>query len=252
MLTFSLQSGSNGNSIYVEAGGARLLFDAGLSGKLAMQRMEARGRDICRVDALIISHDHGDHVRCAGIFHRKFGLPIYMTEKSYKATRCDLGQINDLRHFEAGERLQFGDVIVHSIPTPHDAADGVAFIVEHDGQRLGIFTDLGHPFPDFVHYFPTVDACYLESNYDPVMLTTGPYPYELQERIRGDAGHLSNHEAADLLRTVGSRLRWAAIAQLSKRNNVPDLAIRARRQYVGESLPLFLAPRYEAGPVMVL
>ena len=250
MLTFSLNSGSNGNAIYVEAGNVRLLFDAGISGKQAAGRMRVHGRDIRDAHAIIISHDHADHVRCCGIYQRKFGLPIYMTRSTHHATYCNLGPLNDVRYFKAGERLCFDGVTVHTIPTPHDAADGVAFIVEHDGKRLGIMTDLGHPFPELVRRLPALDACYLESNYDPHMLEAGPYPLPLKQRIRGGAGHLSNVQAAELIHTAGKRLKWAAIAHLSEENNEPDLALATHRKHVGRTFPLFLASRYEVSEVM--
>ena len=197
MITFSLQSGSNGNSIYVEADGVRLLFDAGISGKQARGRMAVHGRDIRAVDALLISHDHNDHTRCAGVYQRLFGLPIYATEPTFHAVNGQFGQVRDVRHFVAGQRLRFGDVTVHTFPTPHDATDGVAFVVEHAGKRLGIMTDLGHPFEALRDMLADVDAAYLESNFDPVMLEEGPYPPHLKQRIRGAGGHLSNEEAAE-------------------------------------------------------
>lgn len=245
MLTFSLQSGSNGNAIYVEAGEVRLLFDAGISGKLAEGRMRVQGREIRDVTALIISHDHADHMRCAGIYQRKFGLPIYMTERTRRAYRDDLGPLKDVRHFQAGQSLQFKDVIVYTIPTPHDAADGTAFIVEHEGRRLGVLTDLGHPFDELCRLVPTLDAAYIESNYDPEMLANGPYPPHLQERIRGDGGHLSNREAAALVQEAAGRLQWVVLSHLSEHNNRPELALEAHRRLVGRHFPLHVAPRYD-------
>jgi phosphoribosyl 1,2-cyclic phosphodiesterase len=250
MIAISLQSGSNGNCIYVEAGGARLLFDAGISGKLAEGRLRVHGRAIRDVDALIISHDHSDHVRCAGIFQRKFGLPIYMTRRTQRALRCDLGPVRDVRPFTAGEPLRFDGVTVHTVPTPHDAADGVAFVVEHEGKRLGILTDLGHPFPVLREIVATVDAAFLESNYDPEMLRCGSYPLVLQERIRGDGGHLSNDESAELASAVARRLQWLALSHLSHENNEPDLALDVHRRRVGRLLPLRLASRYDVSEEM--
>lgn len=250
MITFSLQSGSNGNSIYVEAGDVRLLFDAGISGRLAEGRMRARGREIRDVDALIISHDHIDHIRSAGIYQRKFGLPIYATKKTLNRTRCDLGVLRDVRHFRSGDVLSFNRVTVHTIPTPHDAADGVAFVVEHDGKRLGILTDLGHPFAVLRDVLSALDAAYLESNYDPDMLANGPYPLHLQERIRGLHGHISNHEAADLAREHGRGMHWIALAHLSDENNCPDLALETHRRQVGKTFPLRLASRYDVSEIL--
>ena len=251
MITFSLQSGSNGNSIYVEADGVGLLFDAGISGKQAQRRMHQHGRDIHRVRAVLISHDHADHIRCAGIYHRKFGLPIVVTRKTLAASRCELGPMSNVEHFRAGEVLDFGPLRVHTLGTPHDAADGVAFVVEAEGRRLGIFTDLGHPFPALADWLCRVDAAYLESNYDPQMLEGGSYPPFLKSRIRGPHGHLSNAESAELVaRRNGRSPEWLALAHLSEENNTPDLALATHREIHGTRVPLHIASRY--GPSELL
>ncbi len=253
MITFSLQSGSNGNAIYVEANGTRLLFDAGISGASAQQRMGVYGRSIRDVQALIISHEHRDHVRCAGIYQRKFGLPIYVTRRTLAATWCRLGRLGDVRYFRSGDVLRFGSVVVHTLPTAHDAADGVAFVVECEGKRLGILTDLGHPFSGLQSILESVDAAFLECNYDSQMLETGPYPPQLKARIRGERGHLSNGESATLLRGCGrNRPRWIAVAHLSRENNRPELAIGAQHQAIGAHFPVHHASRYECSPLLKL
>lgn len=250
MITFSLQSGSSGNSIYVEANGVRLLFDAGISGQAADQRMAARERDIRDVDALILSHDHGDHVRSAGIFQRMFGLPIYVTRRTHQAIRCNLGRLHDVRHFRSDETLQFGDVCVYTHRTPHDAADGVVFVIEAEGRRLGILTDLGHVFDGLKPIVESLDAVYLEANYDPQMLEHSAYPLALKERISGGAGHISNEQAAELLKACGRRIPgWIAVSHLSEHNNEPELATEAQHRIVGKSYPVFHASRYEVSEV---
>lgn len=251
MITFSLQSGSNGNSIYVEADGVRLLFDAGISGATAERRMAVHARDIRDVDALIISHNHTDHVRCAGVYQRKFGLPICMTRRTRAATWCDLGKLTDVRYFTSGDTLEFSDVSVRTIRTAHDAADGVAFVVQCAGKRLGILTDLGHPFLGLQDILEGVDAAYLESNYDPDLLEAGDYPPQLKARIRGERGHLSNDEAAQLIGACGRRRpRWVAVAHLSQDNNRPELAITAQHAAVGEHYPVYHAPRHECSVLL--
>jgi len=249
MLTCALQSGSNGNSIYVETPDARLLFDAGISARIARQRLAQHGRDVRRVDAVIISHDHADHIRCAGVLHRKFRLPLYVTGKTLKAAQAwrDLGRLEDVRRFTSGQTLDFGAVQVQTIRTPHDGADGVAFVVAAEGKRLGILTDLGHVFRGLGRIVSTLDAAFMESNYDPEMLEWGPYPWPLKERIRGPHGHLSNEEAAELLRDyAGGGLRWACLAHLSEQNNKPAVALKTHHQMLPASLPLHVAGRYEA------
>jgi len=251
VLTFSLQSGSNGNSIYVEADGARLLFDAGISGTQAALRMAAHGREIRDCQALILSHEHSDHTSCAGIFHRKFGLPVYCTKATYRARQRQLGTVNDVRHFDPGQTLAFGKVRVHTVPTPHDARDTVCFVIEHGHKRLGIFTDLGHPTPAIRSALAEVDAAYLESNYEPDMLWSGSYPEDLKRRIAGAGGHLSNEEAAKLAReTVKPKFKWIAVAHLSQENNEPALAMDAQRTWVGRSLAVHLASRSAVGEIL--
>ena len=253
MLTFSLQSGSNGNCIYVEAGGARLLFDAGLSGLATANRMAQHGREIRDVQGVIISHDHIDHIQCAGILQRKFGIPIYVTRRTLAATYCKLGRLSDVRYFESGDTLEFGRARVHTIRTPHDAADGVAFVVECEGKKLGILTDLGHPFPGLQTLFEQLDAAYLECNYDPEMLESGSYPELLKARIRGHGGHLSNDEAARLLKScTKKRPKWIAVAHLSAENNRPQLALEAQYTAVSRDYPVYHASRYDCSPILTV
>jgi len=244
MLTFSLQSGSNGNSIYVEADGVRLLFDAGISGRQAKLRMAEHERDIRDVDALLLTHDHSDHASCAGIYQRLFDIPIIATEGTLRVSRRQLGKVRDVRSFQAGAVLEFGPVVVHTAATPHDAVDGVTYVVECGGKRLGIFTDLGHPNDALAAQLESVDAAYLESNYDPVMLEEGPYPPALKDRIRGAGGHLSNEEAADLLQLCDGRHQWIVLAHLSEHNNHPSAALKTHRALLGEQRQLHVAGRY--------
>ncbi len=244
MVTFSVQSGSNGNCIYVETDDARLLFDAGVSGRQLQQRMAEHGRSPHDVDALLISHEHSDHIRCAGVFHRKFDLPVYVTRPTHYAMQSNLGKIDDVRHYFAGDTLEFGATKVHTFSTPHDAVDGVVFIVEHDGKRLAILTDLGYAFEKLGDLLESVDAAYLESNYDVDMLELGQYPAFLKARISGKGGHLSNCEAADVLRRVATkRHQWIALSHLSGQNNTPDIALETHRHTVGKSFPLDVSSR---------
>jgi len=254
MRIISLQSGSNGNCIYLETAGVRLLFDAGISRLRAQERLALHGRNILGIDALLISHDHSDHVRSLGVFQRKFGLPAYVTPKTLKAAavRHPLGPLGEIRHFQAGAVLRFGRVRIETIPTPHDSADGVAFVVEDGRSRLGILTDLGHVFGDLEGVVGSLDAAVLESNYDPQMLARGSYPPFLKRRIRGPGGHLSNHEAAELVLATGKRLKWLCLAHLSEENNHPRLALRTHREVLGNRLPLHVASRYEATEVLEL
>ncbi len=279
MLTIPLQSGSNGNCIYVEAGTVetgmvRLLFDAGISGIRAKERLARFGRRIEDVDAVVISHDHSDHTSTMGVFHRKFGLPIWVTRHTFEAAgrRRALGNIEAVHHFQAGATLRFaarphnrpagrnitggsgGEVLVETIPTPHDGVDGVGFVVQHEGSRLGILTDLGHRFDGLDAVVASLDAVLLESNYDPEMLDRGPYPEFLKARIRGSGGHISNRVAAELLRDAGGRMRWACLAHLSEDNNSPRVAVQTHAKILdnagGRRITLLVASRYDATGVL--
>ncbi len=253
MKTIVLQSGSNGNCFFVEARGVQLLFDAGITGKQAQRRLAARGQNIFATDALIISHNHADHVMYAGIYCRKFSLPVHMTSKTYSAanTKFNLGCIDHLSRFRSGSALEFGDITVETIRTPHDAADSVAFIVDDGRHRLGILTDLGHVFDGLQDQIHSLDAVILESNYDSAMLEKGPYPETLKRRIRGTGGHLSNTESAQLLKAAASqRLKWTCLAHLSEENNSPTVACHAHRSVYGDRIPIHVASRQRATDIL--
>lgn len=255
MQVISLQSGSNGNCIYVEAGGRKLLFDAGISGSCAAERLAAHGRDIRAVDALIISHNHSDHISSAGVFQRKFGIPLYVTPRCLSAAqmRCSLGKLKDVHHFRSGSSIRIGSVSIHTIPTPHDGEDGVVFVIDDDRHRLGILTDLGHVFQDLGRTIATLDAVLLESNYDTAMLANGPYPRYLKARIKGPGGHISNLEAAELLAaSAGTRLQWACLSHLSGENNSPELALRTHREVLGKTITLRVASRHAVSEIFTI
>ncbi len=251
MFCVSLQSGSNGNCIFVEAGGVRLVFDAGIGARRAEGRLAALGGTLRGADALILSHNHTDHVRSAGAFHRLFGVPLFMSQGTHRGVRARLGRTEPVGCFRPGQTLRFGEVAVRTVPTPHDGVEGAAFVVEHDGRRLGILTDLGHVFAGLKACIPTLDAVLIESNYDAEMLQNGPYPWDLQERIRGPGGHISNDESADLLHTCANgRLQWACLAHLSEENNTPEVALATHKAVLADRLPLHVASRHEStGPL---
>ncbi|MBN2184659.1 MAG: MBL fold metallo-hydrolase [Candidatus Krumholzibacteriota bacterium] len=255
MKAVSLQSGSNGNCIYVETDDVRILFDAGISGIQAERRLKEVGRDIRDVDCVIISHDHWDHARCAGIFSRKYRLNVWMTPKTYSKVNStgSCGLFHELSHFGAGEILRFGNTSVITIPTPHDGVDGVAFIVDDSLSRLGILTDLGHVFDGLPELIMTLDGVFLESNYDVSKLENGPYPAFLKNRIKGKSGHISNIEAADLLTPAfRKKLKWACLAHLSQQNNDPRTAIDTHRKIIGGSAELSVASRYGVSSLLSL
>ena len=246
MKVVSLQSGSNGNCFYIESGDTSLLFDAGISGRQAETRLAKHDRNIRDADALFISHDHSDHTSGMGVFSRKFDLPVYITRRTLDAVRRyrDTGQIKRIRLFSAGDSIAFGNVTVHTIPTPHDSVDGVAFVVEDQDSRVGILTDLGHVFEGLRDVLRSLDAVVIESNYCDQMLKTGPYPEHLKRRISGHGGHLSNADAAQLIKeTRTDRLKWACLCHLSEENNRPETARETHYKIIGRDLPIHIAGR---------
>jgi len=250
----SLQSGSNGNCVFVESGGARLLIDNGLTGIRTEERLAQIGVDIASIQGVFLTHDHSDHSCGVGVLNRKYHLPVWMTKKTYNyASKLKrFGVITEPKFFTAGKTIRFKHLSIETIPTAHDAVDGVGFIIDDGKFRLGILTDLGHVFPALPKAVSTLDGVLLESNYDPEMLAVGPYPIELQERIRGKEGHLSNYDAAKLLAKAGVKLRWACLGHISGDNNHPDVVRETHRRFLPARLPFTIAGRNEISEVMEL
>ncbi|MFP4105861.1 MAG: MBL fold metallo-hydrolase [Phycisphaerae bacterium] len=253
MIAIALQSGSKGNCYYIEAAGKRLIFDAGISLKRVRQRLGAVRKTITGVDAIFISHDHSDHCRNAGVLHRGLKAQVHASEGTVRSLsrKTSLGKIAGYETFRAGASVDVGDVHIETLPTTHDGNDGVAFIIEAEGKRLGILTDLGCVFEGLGDCLADLDAVFLESNYDPHMLANGPYPWYLQQRISGSGGHLSNIEAAELLLAVDPRrFEWVVLSHLSEENNTPDTALRTHVETHGFGDRLLTAGRLAAvGPL---
>lgn len=254
MEVISLQSGSNGNCIFVDTGRVQLLFDAGISLKKAEERLAKFGRKISDVDAMVVSHEHRDHVGSLGVFSRRLKIPIYITSKTLRATcdRIELGKSPDTRCFCSGDAFAIDDVRIETIPTPHDGVDGSAFTIDNGECRFGLWTDLGHVTDDFVAGVDSLDALLIESNYDPGMLRDSPYPDSLKRRIRGGGGHLSNDEAAELVSLASDQLQWICLAHLSNESNRPDVAERSHRDLLGAAVRIVCASRTKAtGPLRI-
>jgi len=248
MEVITLQSGSSGNCVFVRSGDTRLLFDAGISGSKAESRLAKYGHDIRDCHALVLSHEHSDHISGAGVFHRKFGLPVHASLRTWNATsaRPSTGCVGSVNHFVAGQPFQIGSLRVETLRTPHDAIDGVCFVIQdvESGQRFGLLTDLGHVFSGLDEVIGTLDAVLIESNYDDQMLHDGPYPQHLKDRISGKGGHISNADAAELLDTCdASRLQWVCLGHLSAHNNAPEVALATHRKRHGDRFAIFCADR---------
>jgi phosphoribosyl 1,2-cyclic phosphodiesterase len=248
MEVISLQSGSSGNCIFVRSGDTRVLFDAGISGRNAKSRLAEFGDDIRDCDAIVLSHEHSDHISGVGVFRRKFDLPIYANVHTWNATqaRPSTGCIGSPNYFVSGESFQIGTLQIETLRTPHDASEGVCFVIEdvESGIRFGLLTDLGHVFSQLQRIISTLDAVLIESNYDDDMLRFGPYPQYLKDRISGKRGHISNKEAAELLDGCDrNQLQWACLGHLSAQNNCPDVALATHQERHGHRFPFFCADR---------
>jgi phosphoribosyl 1,2-cyclic phosphodiesterase len=182
-----------------------------------------------------------------------FDLPLFISEPTFRTSEERLGRLEGATFFQPGHALRFGEVTIRTVPTPHDAVDGCAFVVQAEGKKLGLLTDLGHPFQELRELLPELDGVFLESNYDSNMLKAGPYPEFLKRRIRGPEGHISNREAAELLdEYCTERLSWACLAHLSENNNTPDLALATHRETVRGQFPIEVATRHRASGVFQL
>ena len=220
-----LASGSRGNATYLSNGRTSILIDAGLSGKELQRRMAAKGLDPAGLDAVLVSHEHTDHIQGVGVMARRFGLTVHISDGTWQASRKMLGKLSDVRPFTCGHPFSIGDLAVHPFSISHDAADPAGFTIGCNGAKVGVATDLGIVTGVVQNHLQDCDALILEANHDPQMLIDGPYPWPLKQRIRGRSGHLSNEDAALFLETlVHERLSHVVLAHLSEENNTPAKA----------------------------
>jgi phosphoribosyl 1,2-cyclic phosphodiesterase len=220
-----LASGSSGNACYVESENASLLIDAGLSCREIVRRLEQVGVEPEKLDALIVTHEHADHIKGAGPLARRFDLPVYINRKTYEKGRKVLGPISRPVVFQTGQTLNINDISVQSFTKCHDAADPLGLVVSFDGVKIGFSTDLGRSTGLVEDRLTGCDALIMEFNYDQEMLEKGPYPLATKRRIKGQEGHLSNQQAGDLLRVVCKKnLVYLILAHLSQTNNLPTKA----------------------------
>ncbi|APG25553.1 MAG: MBL fold metallo-hydrolase [Syntrophotalea acetylenica] len=229
-----LASGSKGNAIYVETAESRLLIDAGLSAREIGNRLNAIGKSPEQLDALLVTHEHGDHCRGLGPVSRRWKLPVHI----HHATREALphaGKLTQTIAFDSGDTFCLRDLIVHTVPVTHDAAAPTGFILETSSGKIGIATDLGLATRLVIDRFQGCRVLVLESNHDEDLLRDGPYPWHLKQRIRSRHGHLSNRESAELLRSLAwPGLEAVLLAHLSEANNTPQLAEDCARKALND------------------
>ncbi len=222
-----LGSGSKGNATLIEGGDTRLLLDCGFALAELERRLATLDVALDTLSAVLVTHEHGDHLRGVGTLARRYDLPVWMTTGTRRqGWRTGLPEPRCFSSHQGA--FAIGAIRIHPFPVPHDAREPAQFVLEHAGTRLGVFTDAGGVTPHIVERLQDCDALMLECNHDQVMLAQGPYPPFLQARVGGAFGHLNNLQAADLLQRIDhGRLRHLIAAHLSEKNNTPVLACAA-------------------------
>lgn len=259
----SLYSGSSGNCIYIGDGHTNILVDIGVSTKKVVEALASIDVKPEEIDAVLITHEHSDHIGGLGVFLRKYGIPVYGTSKTLEAVANykGLGKVDlSLFHGISPEvSFAINDIYVKAISTWHDAADPVCYCVTEGDKKASIATDLGAFNDHIVNALSGCDAMLIEANHDIKMLEVGPYPYVLKQRILGQYGHLSNESGGQLIRALlNDHIKGIYLGHLSKENNYPDLAYEAvKNELLGNpyshdvrDFNLMVASRQQCSPII--
>jgi phosphoribosyl 1,2-cyclic phosphodiesterase len=233
MELFVLASGSSGNAAVVRAGGRTVLVDVGVTRIQVVRRMEAMGLDPDTVDAILITHEHSDHVKGLDVFSRRHPAPVWATRGTWSRlnVRCASGG-----ELISGGELRLGDLTITPVATSHDAAEPVAFVFSDQRHRAALCTDTGLFTTLLARRLVDLDAVLMETNHDPDLLRHGPYPWPLKQRIASRHGHLANHQACEALDQIRSSTLKAVLGlHLSAENNCPDMAGEGLRCAVPEA-----------------
>lgn len=223
----SLYSGSSGNSIFLGSGSTRLLIDAGLSAKRIIEALVSIGEKPSELSAILVSHEHSDHIKGVGILSRKFNIPIYANESTWAGMEMLIGPVNacNRAYFNTGFEFMLGNVCVRPFSIPHDANEPVGYSFFAEEKKITVATDIGHINGELLGCLEDSDLLLLESNHDREMLKIGPYPWHLKKRIAGDRGHLSNEAAGEVIAHMASKgTKRFLLGHLSRENNFPELA----------------------------
>lgn len=227
-----LASGSRGNSALVCSSRTRVLVDVGISCRETFKRLKSVGEDPHQLSAIVITHEHADHVAGLAVTARKLKIPIFMTGATHHAWARserdgtgELPKLEQLEVFSSGHSFQIGDIAVTPFTIPHDAVDPVGFTFRAEGAKLAVATDLGYLPPNVCDHLRGCDVLVMESNHDLEMLRVGPYPWSVKQRVMSRVGHLSNHALADFFRDdYDGGASYIVLAHLSEQNNHPELA----------------------------
>ncbi|MEF9952563.1 MAG: MBL fold metallo-hydrolase [Clostridium sp.] len=223
----SLYSGSSGNCLYVGSDKTNILIDAGLSGKRIETAMKSRDINPKEINGIVITHEHSDHIKGAGILSRRYNIPIYANNNTWEAMESSLGKIaeENIKVFSNCRAFEIGDVTVNPFAVPHDAAEACGYSFIKDSKKITIATDIGYVTETIKENLRDSDLFLIESNHDVNMLKVGPYPYELKRRVLSDRGHLSNENAGKaIIEVLTSKVKNILLGHLSNTNNYPCLA----------------------------
>src|SRR5215472_15329328 len=243
---YVLASGSRGNAAVIESSRARLLIDAGISCRETFKRLKSQGIDPQSISAILITHEHTDHVYGLNTLAKKLQGPVFMTGATYqawsRAMRDEGGEVAKLKKvevFSAGRSFQIADITVTPFTIPHDAADPVGFTFRAEGAKIAIATDLGYVPASVCDHLRNCDVLVIESNHDVEMLRVGPYPWSVKQRVMSRVGHLSNDSLARFFAKDYDRgASYIVLAHLSEQNNHPEIARQAAENALGPQITL--------------
>jgi phosphoribosyl 1,2-cyclic phosphodiesterase len=236
-----LASGSRGNTAIVESSSARILVDAGISCRETFKRLKSGGRDPREISAILITHEHSDHIYGLATLAKRLKVPVFMTGATHQAWKRSLRdhtgeapEIEKLEIFSAGRSFQVADITITPFTIPHDAADPVGFTFHADGTKIAIATDLGYMPASVCDHLRRCDVLILESNHDLEMLRVGPYPWSVKQRVMSRVGHLSNESLAQFFaKHYDGGASYIVLAHISEQNNHPEIALRAAQDALG-------------------
>jgi phosphoribosyl 1,2-cyclic phosphodiesterase len=227
----SLASGSSGNCYYLGISEYGILIDAGIGIRSLRKVLKDKGIDFDKIMALLVTHDHADHIKSVGCLGEKYNIPVYTTEGVHdgidRSRYVEETLLQSRRIIEKEQPFMLRDLRIEAFEVPHDSSDNVGYMIEYEGRRFTIATDVGHVSDTVVRYLCRSHYLVLEANYDEEMLKYGSYPDFLKERVSGMRGHLSNYAAAEFL-AVHYTPEWKAVwlCHLSRENNHPELAYK--------------------------
>lgn len=265
MKFMSLASGSNGNCYYIETDGCALIIDAGIGGRTIKKRLKVAGVDMANVQAVLVTHDHSDHIKGVGSLSEIFGKPVYSTEgvlnnmnKNYRMNpKVDVAS---KRLITKGEQFHIGDMQIVAFTVPHDASDNVGYKIQSGGVTFALVTDAGYVTEEIKAMISDADYLVIESNYDEEMLENGPYPLVLRNRIASENGHLSNRQCSELFAKMDFvNLKKVFLCHLSAHNNTADSAyscvkagLEMLKKRTGQEIELKVLPRLQSTEVFLL